>query len=95
MGRELGSARARYGPRMSLARSNQGGPCPPCSTLSGRAGPELEALQVNPLAGEAPDALLRQLGPAPVEVGDVNLTELLVGVYARLAQAAEQRALRE
>ncbi len=58
-------------------------------------GPELEALHVNPLAGEAPDALLRQLGPAPVEVGDVNLSELLVGVYARLAQAAEQRALRE
>ncbi|MGC2372233.1 MAG: hypothetical protein WA484_00005, partial [Solirubrobacteraceae bacterium] len=58
-------------------------------------GPELDALHVNPLAGEAPDALLRQLGPAPVEVGDVNLSELLVGVYARLAQAAEQRALRE
>jgi uncharacterized Zn finger protein len=58
-------------------------------------GPELEALHVNPLAGEAPDALLRQLGPAPVEVGDHNLTELLAGVYARLAQAAEQRALRE
>jgi hypothetical protein len=33
--------------------------------------------------------------PDGVEVGDVNLSELLVGVYARLAQAAEQRALRE
>ena len=58
-------------------------------------GPELDAFHVSPLAGEAPDALLRQLGPAPVEVGDRNLTELLAGVYARLAQAAERRALAE
>jgi uncharacterized Zn finger protein len=73
-------------------------PGAPLSTVLGSfwsCGPDLEALHVNPLAGEAPDALLRQLGPAPVEVEDVDLGELLVGVYARLAQAAEQRALRE
>lgn len=58
-------------------------------------GPELEALRVNPLAGEAPDALLRQLGPAPVEVGERNLTEVVAGAYATLARAAEQRALSE
>jgi hypothetical protein len=50
---------------------------------------------VSPLAGEAPDALLRQLGPAPVEVGERNLADVLAGVYATLAQAAERRALSE
>jgi uncharacterized Zn finger protein len=58
-------------------------------------GAELEAFHVSALAGEVPDALLRQLGPAPVEVGERNLAEVLAGVYARLAQAAEQRALCE
>ena len=58
-------------------------------------GPELDAFHVSPLAGEAPDALLRQLGPAPVEVGDRNLADVLAGVYATLAQAAERRALGE
>ena len=58
-------------------------------------GPELDAFHVSPLAGEAPDALLRQLGPAPVEVGDRNLADVLAGVYATLAQAAERRALAE
>jgi uncharacterized Zn finger protein len=60
-----------------------------------QSGPELEALHVSPLAGEAPDALLRQLGPAPVEVGGRNLAELLAPAYATLARAAEQRALAE
>ncbi len=59
------------------------------------SGPELDALQVSPLAGEAPDALLRQLGPAPVEAGGRNLAELLAPAYATLAQAAERRALAE
>jgi uncharacterized Zn finger protein len=60
-----------------------------------QSGPELKALHVSPLAGEAPDALLRQLGPAPVEAGGRNLMELLAPAYATLAQAAERRALAE
>jgi len=59
------------------------------------SGPEQETLHISPLAGEAPDALLRQLGPAPVEVGGRNLAELLASAYATLAQAAERRALAE
>jgi hypothetical protein len=59
------------------------------------SGPELEALRVGPLAGEAPDGLLRQLGPAPVETRRRNLAELLAPAYATLAQAAERRALAE
>ncbi len=56
-------------------------------------GPGLSELHVSPLAAQAPDALLRQLGPAPVEVEGQNLVELLAAAYATLAQAAERRAL--
>jgi uncharacterized Zn finger protein len=59
------------------------------------SAPELEALHVSPLAAEAPNALLRQLGPAPIETGGRNLTDLLAPAYATLAQAAERRALAE
>jgi uncharacterized Zn finger protein len=60
-----------------------------------RVGPELTELHVSPLAAEAPDALLRQLGPLPVDVGDENLVELLRRAYVQLASAAERRALAE
>jgi uncharacterized Zn finger protein len=74
-----------------------GAPPPSTTVLDSfwSCGPELDAFHVSPLAGEAPDALLRQLGPAPVEVGDRNLTDVLAGAYAMLAQAAERRALGE
>ena len=71
---------------------------PPLSALLDRfwrAGPELAGLHVSPLAAEAPDALLRQLGLPPVEVGDQNLIELLGRAYVQLAGAAERRALAE
>jgi uncharacterized Zn finger protein len=71
---------------------------PPLSDLLDcfwRAGPELAELHVSPLAAEAPDALLRQLGPLPVDVGDENLVELLRRAYVQLASAAERRALAE
>jgi uncharacterized Zn finger protein len=58
-----------------------------------RSGPALADLHVSPLASEAPDALLRQLGPAPVEVAGQNLAEILMPAYATLAVAAERRAL--
>jgi len=57
------------------------------------SGPELQYLHVSPLAAEAPDALLRELGPAPVEADGRNITDLLAPAYATLAQAAERRAL--
>jgi uncharacterized Zn finger protein len=59
------------------------------------SGPELRAFHVSPLAAGAPDALLRELGPAPVEAGGRNVTDLLAPAYATLAQAAERRALAE
>jgi uncharacterized Zn finger protein len=58
-----------------------------------RSGPELADLHVSPLASEAPDALLRQLGPAPVDSAGQNLADILAPAYATLAAAAEHRAL--
>ncbi len=71
---------------------------PPLSTLLDSfwsSGPDLSALSISPLAGEAPDALLRQLGPMPVQSGGREIAELLAPAYARLAVAAERRALAE
>ena len=56
-------------------------------------GTALAELHVSPLAAEAPDSLLRQLGPAPVDVGSQNLIEILAPAYALMAGGAEQRAL--
>jgi uncharacterized Zn finger protein len=56
------------------------------------AGPELAYLRVSPLAGAAPDTLLRRLGPAPAESAGRNVADLLAPAYAQLAAAAEQRA---
>lgn len=58
-----------------------------------RSGPSLADLHVSPLASETADTLLRQLGPAPVEVAGQNLAEILAAAYPKLASAAEQRAL--
>jgi uncharacterized Zn finger protein len=58
-----------------------------------RSGPALGDLHVSPLAGEAPDTLVRQLGPAPAEVVGKNLVEVFAPAYKTLAEAAEQRAL--
>ncbi|MFI5003805.1 MAG: SWIM zinc finger family protein [Solirubrobacterales bacterium] len=71
---------------------------PPLSALRDSfwsSGPELSALHISPLAGEAPDALLRQLGPTPVQSGGREIAERLAPAYARLAVAAERRALAE
>ena len=56
-------------------------------------GPALAEFHVSPLAGEAPDALVRQLGPAPVDLAGQNLVEVLAPAYATLAEEAERRAL--
>jgi uncharacterized Zn finger protein len=58
-----------------------------------RSGPALTDLHVSPLAGEVPDTLLRQLGPAPAEVAGQNLVHVLAPSYARLAEEAERHAL--
>jgi uncharacterized Zn finger protein len=95
--REAGGhgGRTRAPSAQAPARPQPGAPLHAVLDSFWASGPELEALRVSPLAGEAPDALLRQLGPAPVEVGERNLSELLASAYAALAQAAERKALAE
>ena len=58
-------------------------------------GADLADLHISPLAGEAPDALLRRLGPAPIDVDGRNVADALADLYARLASGAERRALAE
>lgn len=58
-----------------------------------RSGPELADLRISPLAGETPDALLRRLGPAPIETDRRNVADALAAMYTHLAAAAERRAL--
>ncbi len=97
----LESLRARRGatgqPRSAAVPPTQPAPgLPPLTERLDsfwRAGPALAELRTSPLAGEAPDMLLRQLGPAPVDAGGENLVEVLAPAYAILAAAAERRAL--
>ena len=97
----LGRLRAHRGTgsqrRSAGARSARSAPGPPslAERLDSfwRSGPMLSEFHITLLAGEAPDALLRQLGPAPVDVGGRDLAEVLAPEYATLAEAAERRAL--
>jgi uncharacterized Zn finger protein len=57
-----------------------------------RIGSALSDVHMSPLASEVPDAVLRQLGPAPVEADGQNLAAILAPAYATLAAAAERRA---
>jgi len=59
------------------------------------AGPKLADLRISPLAGEAPEALVRRLGPAPIAAGGLDLADALADMYAQLAATAERRALAE
>jgi uncharacterized Zn finger protein len=92
-------ARRGAGTLRGSAVTGSAGPEPSAAALADqlhcfwRTGPALSDLRVSPLASDAPDAVLRQLGPAPVEVAGQNLAEILTPVYATLAAAAERRAL--
>jgi uncharacterized Zn finger protein len=57
-----------------------------------QSGADLAELHISPFASEAPDALLRRLGPAPTGLDD-ELVNGLAAMYAQLAEAAERRAL--
>jgi uncharacterized Zn finger protein len=57
-------------------------------------GSEFSELHIRPQAAEVPDALLRQLGPAPVEIGDKNLAGLLEPAYKTMVAEAERTLLK-
>ncbi len=93
----LGGLRARRG--RSNRKTRTPPPSPPAPAPADRsfwnAGPELADLRISPLAGEAPEALVRRLGPTPSAAGGLDLADVLAGMYAQLAAAAERRALTE
>ncbi len=57
------------------------------------AGRGLRTLRVRSQAAAVPDALLRELGPPPLEVAGHNLVELLAPAYQTMSAAAQRRAL--
>ena len=60
------------------------------------AGPELAELRMQPwTATDAPDAAVRQLGPAGVTLGGVDLADWLAAASRALAAAAQRRAMGE
>jgi len=93
--------RARRGsgsaPRPPATKSEQSAPdpLPVADQLDSfwHSSPALADLHISPLAGEAPDTLVRQLGPAAVELAGQNLIEILAPAYKTLAQNAERHAL--
>jgi hypothetical protein len=58
------------------------------------AGPELAEVRVRPWTGdEAPDALLRGLGPLGLGAGGEDVADRLAELCRRMSAAARRRAL--
>jgi len=58
-------------------------------------GSGLSELRIDPQAAEIPDAVLRQLGPLPVEIKGVDFSRQLAGLYQAMTAGAARRALGE
>jgi uncharacterized Zn finger protein len=92
-------ARRSAGSKRASSAQPSAEPAPQAHSLSERlaslwrSAPALAELRVSPLAAEVPDALLRELGPAPIDVAGQNLVEVLAPAYATIAEEAERRAL--
>lgn len=73
-----------------------GTPVPLWDCLAGfwRAGPELALVGLRPASSGAAGAVLRQLGKGLVDIRGRDLGDVLAPVYAEMAAAAEQRAVR-
>jgi uncharacterized Zn finger protein len=56
---------------------------------------DFTGLRIHPQAAAIPDALLKQLGPAPVEISGRNAAELLATAYRRMTVEAAARAIDE
>lgn len=54
---------------------------------------DMAQLHFQPQASKVSDALLRQLGRAPIDIAGQNLAEALQPIYQAMAQAAEHKAL--
>jgi len=54
---------------------------------------DLSSISIHPMGAEAPDAILRQLGPAGVRVGDEDLVARLRPLYQAIVAEAVRRSL--
>jgi len=89
------------GPEQQAAREQEAEPPEEAAPLSSclerfwQAGPDLSELRTCPQAAEIPDAVLRQLGPPPVEIKGVDLFVELARMYQAMTDGAARRALGE
>jgi uncharacterized Zn finger protein len=60
-----------------------------------RMDPSFDGVHAPPHASDSPDALLRQLGPPPLEAGGPALLEYLTSAYHTIAAGAERFAYEE
>jgi len=89
------------GPEQQVARQQEAEPLEEAAPLSSclerfwQAGPGLSELRIDPQAAEIPDAVMRQLGPPPVEIKGVDLSRQLARLYQAMTAGAARRALGE
>jgi uncharacterized Zn finger protein len=79
----------------SQPASAAGPPLAECLDSFWQAGPGLEDVRMRPWDASAPDALIRQLGDAPLLVQGQNLGRVLARAYPSISGAASRRALGE
>jgi uncharacterized Zn finger protein len=96
--RTLRGAAATEGDEASPASDRDDADVPPLDAALRdfwRMDAEFDGLHVAPHAADSPDALLRQLGPAPADVGGQQLFERLASAYHAMATGAERLAYGE
>ncbi len=76
-----------------LILAESAAPLAECITNYWNVGDDFSSLRIRPQAAEVPDSILKQLGPAPIEIQGKNLAEMLVPAYETMTTSAAMRAL--
>jgi hypothetical protein len=63
-----------------------------CVTDFWSAGDGLSGLRIRPWVAELPGSILKQFGPAPVEIQGKKLAEMLAPAYEAMTTSAAMRA---
>ncbi|MBO0684470.1 MAG: SWIM zinc finger family protein [Candidatus Dormibacteraeota bacterium] len=82
-------------PSATLPETDSGPALEECLDRFWEVGEEMGRLEFRPVAPEAPDSLVRQLGPAPVTVAGEDLGRVLAAAYRAMSSGAERMALGE
>ncbi|EQD54168.1 zinc finger SWIM domain protein, partial [mine drainage metagenome] len=80
-------------PGVDVAEREEAAPLPTSPEEFFKAGIGLDELKIKPWATETPDALLRQVGHPPEELGIDDPSTLFSPAYEMIARAAERIAL--